>query len=91
MKTEVYSWRLSSHLKAELEQEATRRNVPVSSVVESAVREHLHKRAQDDEAEQARIESAVQCYIGAIAGGNPRRSEMAGELIRKRMRERRAR
>ena len=91
MKTEVYSWRLSSHLKAELEQEATRRNVPVSSVVESAVREHLHKRAQDDEAAQARIESVVERYVGSIAGGNPHRSEMVRELMRKRIRERHAR
>ncbi len=91
MKTEVHSWRLSSELKAELEREAVRRNVPVSSVIESAVREHLHARKQDDEAEQSRIESAVQRYIGAIAGGNPHRSERAGELIRQQMRERRAR
>ena len=38
MRTEVYSWRLSDELKSDLERESRLRQVPVSSVLEAAVR-----------------------------------------------------
>ena len=47
MRTEVYSWRLSGELKSDLEREARLRKVPVSSVLETAVRDWLKKGDAD--------------------------------------------
>lgn len=45
MKTEVYSWRLSSELKSDLERAARHRRVPLSSVLEEAARKWLSESA----------------------------------------------
>ena len=45
MKTEVYSWRLSAEAKADLEREARFRKVPVSTILDAAVRDWLKKSA----------------------------------------------
>jgi predicted transcriptional regulator len=91
MKTEVYSWRLSRELKADLEREARGRNMPVSTILDEAVREWLTKSAIDAEAEdgQRRLQAAAARCIGVLAGGNPRRAETAREAIRERLRQRR--
>ncbi len=47
MKTEVYSWRLSGELKSDLEREARLRKLPVSSVLDLAVRDWLKKSGAD--------------------------------------------
>jgi hypothetical protein len=87
MRTEVYSWRLSRELKSDLERAARRRKVRVSTVLDLAVREWLAKNAADiaDDEEQKRLRAAVEPFIGAIAGRNPRRSEMGREIVRKRL------
>ena len=41
MKIEVYSWRLSAEAKADLEREARLRKVPVSTILDAAVRAFL--------------------------------------------------
>ena len=43
MKTEVYSWRVSSELKTSLEREARRRGISVFAALAAAVREWLEK------------------------------------------------
>lgn len=87
MRTEVYSWRLSRELKSDLERAARRRKVRVSAVLDIAVREWLAKNAADiaDDEEQKRLQAAVEPFIGAIAGRNPKRSEMVREIVRKRL------
>ncbi len=93
MKTEVYSWRLAGELKSDLEREARLRKVPVSAVLETAVRDWLKKdvaNASEEEA-QARLHSAAANCFGALASGNPRRAETARDALRKRLRRRYAR
>ena len=87
MRTEVYSWRVSSDLKTDLEREARIRKASVASVLETAVREWLNKRGAniaDDEEQRILHETASSCF-GAFAGGNPRRSRNVREAIRQRL------
>ena len=58
MKSEVYSWRLSPDLKADLEAAAQRGRVSIARLLEHIAREWLKARAsaaEDDEAEQERL------------------------------------
>ncbi|HUI40426.1 MAG TPA: hypothetical protein VL523_00505 [Terriglobia bacterium] len=93
MKTEVYSWRLSGEVKSDLERKARLRKVPLSSILEQAVREWLKKNDGDgagDEAQRSLHAAAGRC-LGILAGGDPRRAETAREAIRERLRRRHAR
>jgi len=89
MKTEVYSWRVSTELKSDLEREARRRKVSVSAVLDRAAREWLRsvRSTADDEEEQRRLHRAAEKFIGAIEGGDPTRSERVSEIVRQRVRE----
>jgi predicted transcriptional regulator len=90
MRTEVYSWRLSGELKSDLEREARLRKVPVSAVLETAVRDWLKKGDTDiseDEA-QRRLHGAAAGCLGVLASGNSRRAETARDALRKRLRMR---
>src|SRR6266851_2146287 len=53
MKTEVYSWRLAGELKSDLERQARLRRVPVSSILDTAVREWLQKINGDSTGNEA--------------------------------------
>jgi hypothetical protein len=91
MKTEVYSWRLSGELKTDLEREARLRKMPVSSVLDVAVREWLKKSNADvagDEA-QRELHAAAENCLGTLASGNSRRAETARKTIRRRLQRRR--
>ena len=93
MKTEVYSWRLSGELKSDLERRARLLKVPVSAVLETAVRDWLkHSDAEvpEDEA-QRRLQAAAANCLGTLASGNARRAETARDVLRKRLRRRHAR
>jgi hypothetical protein len=93
MKTEVYSWRLSGQLKSDLERHARLHGVPVSSILDNAVRDWLEKNNGDssgDEAQRRLHAAAVRCF-GAFAGDDPGRSEKAGQVVRRRLRRRYAR
>ncbi len=93
MKTEVYSRRLSGELKSALERQARLRKVPVSSILDFAVRDWLKRSGLDvagDEAQRELHKSAAKC-IGVLAGRNSRRAETAREAIRRRLRRRRGR
>ena len=93
MRTEVYSWRLSGELKSDLEREARLRKLPVSAVLETAVRDWLKEGDADssEEETQRRLHRAAAECLGAFAGGNPRRAQTARDELRKRLRRRRAR
>jgi hypothetical protein len=93
MKTEVYSWRLAGELKSDLEREARLRKVPVSAVLETAVRDWLKKdvaNASEEEAQGRLHRVAAECF-GVLASGNLRRAETARDTLRKRLRRRYAR
>jgi predicted transcriptional regulator len=90
MKTEVYSWRLSGELKADLERQARRRKVPVSSILDNAVREWLQKNNDDgagDEGQRRLHAAAARCF-GTFAGDDPERADKAGDQVRRRLRRR---
>ena len=93
MRTEVYSWRLSGELKSDLEREARARKVPVSSILDIAVRDWLKKSNGDvtDDELQRKLHSAAAKSLGVLTGQDPRRSEAAREKIRKRLKRRNAR
>ena len=93
MKTQVYSWRLSAEVKTDLEREARVRRMPVSAILEAAVRDWL-KKAGDNGAEeetQRQLHAAAARCLGVLAGGDPERSERARETLRERLRRRHAR
>lgn len=93
MKTEVYSWRVSSELKSDLEREARLRKVSLSTLLDNAARDWLKKSgaADSDNEEQHRLHALAESCLGALAGGNPRRSETARKLVRERLSRRYAR
>ena len=85
MKTDVYSWRVSSQRKAELESEARREGTSLAGLLEQITEEWLQERRQSrngDEAEQAAIRKRVMATLGSIRGGDPTRSQRASELVR---------
>ncbi|HKZ97018.1 MAG TPA: hypothetical protein VJ045_08565 [Hyphomicrobiaceae bacterium] len=68
-KSEVYSWRLSPELKAELEAAARRKKVAMSVVLERAARDWLRKEApRNDAADQERRRAALMACAGAVSG-----------------------
>jgi len=90
MKSQVYSWRISSALKMDLERVARHRRVPVSELVDTAVREWLEKNTVDiaDDEEQKKLHAAAEACLGVLKGRDPHRAENAAELIRKSLRRR---
>ena len=90
MKTEVYSWRVASELKSELEREARLRKTSLSALLTLAVRDWLKQSAVhvEEEEEQRRLHEAASTCLGAFAGHNPRRAETARRTVRDRLRER---
>lgn len=89
-KSEVYSWRLEPEIKRSLENEARRRKLTLAQMLDEMAHDWLSRRpANDDEPE--RIRRAARRWIGSIAGGGGRRSERVRELVRERLKEKRAR
>jgi hypothetical protein len=91
MKTEVYSWRLSEELKSDLEREARLRKLPVSALLDLAVRDWLKKSGEDiaGDEQQRKLHAAVEECVGVLAGSDPLRSEKVRETVRKRLNARR--
>jgi hypothetical protein len=90
MKTEVYSWRVSTSLKSALEREARRLEVSLSAVLDQAASEWLNNNGPpvgSDEAQQRLHREASKC-LGAFASGDAHRSENARREIGRRLRQR---
>jgi hypothetical protein len=77
LKTEVYSWRVSADVKAELDREAHRRDLSVAALLDLAVRELLDKSSagNNGDVEQTRLRQAAAKCFGAFEGADPHRSE----------------
>ena len=88
MKSEVYSWRVSTDLKTGLEREARRRKISLSAVLDLAARDWLNKGGAEIEGdeEQLRLQKAASKCFGALASGNAHRSENARQAVRQRLR-----
>ena len=92
MKKEVYSWRLSSELKSDLERESRLRQTPVSVVLEEAVRTWLDRPPDSTDAmEQQKLHEAAALSVGIIAGKNRTRSVNVSKFVRERIRRRNVR
>lgn len=89
MKTEVYSWRVSSDVKTSLEREARRRKISMSAALDAAAREWLQKSATANEGdeEQRRLQKAASKWLGALASGDAQRSETASQAVRDRLQQ----
>jgi hypothetical protein len=90
MKTEVYSWRLSHHLKNELQEAARAERKSVADLLEEIVADWLqHTRGQagTDEERQRRVREAVMKCAGTIEGGSDlaenARSEVRTRIARR--------
>ena len=92
MKTEIYSWRVSTELKTDLEREARRRKVSLSAALDLAAQEWLKKSgvSADDEERQRQLHKAAAECFGVLTGGDPRLSERVGEAVRQRLRQKSA-
>ena len=90
MKTEVYSWRVSSDIKTGLEREARRRKISMSAALDLAAREWLRNSGVENEGDegQRQLHKAASRWLGALASGNTRRSETAAQSARRRLRQR---
>lgn len=93
-KTEVYSWRLSPRLKADLEEAARGEQRSMAELLDRIAREWLERLkvdGQDDDERQERLRQAASRSIGAIQGGSPDRAANASVEIRSRLARRHAR
>jgi hypothetical protein len=91
MKTEVYSWRVSTELKSVLERDARRRKISLAKALDLAAEEWLKKGgAQDDAVEQRRLHAAAVKTFGTIEG-HPGDAENVREIVRQRIRQRHGR
>jgi hypothetical protein len=90
MKTEVYSWRVSTDIKTSLERAARRRKISLSAVLDMAAQEWLKSSGLegDDDEGQRRLQKAASECFGSIASGDARRSETVSETMRERLRRR---
>jgi hypothetical protein len=93
MKTEVYSWRVSTEMKTDLEREARRRDISLSAALDLAAKDWLTKTsAADDPAEeQQRLHRAASECLGALSSGDASRSEKARQAVKLRLRRQRGR
>jgi hypothetical protein len=88
MKTEVYSWRVSTEVKSALEAEAKRENISLAALLDKMARLWIKDRGAerlDDGAEQARLHAAAAKFAGALSlGAGP----YTNEVVRKRIQQR---
>ena len=93
-KTEVYTWRVSSEMKASLEETARNTNRSVAKLLDEIVAERLDATGPAGEAEmdnQRRLHARVARFAGRFTGADPIRGERAKARVRARLTERRAR
>ena len=92
MKTEVYSWRVSSDLKIGLEREARRRKLSLSAVLDLAAQDWLGRIADNQgDQEQRRLQLAATDCFAAFESGDSTRSETVRTAVRRRLQRKRAR
>ena len=86
MKTEVYSWRLSSDLKATLAREAHRRGESVSAILDQAATAWLQTASgEPDDQQQAALHQAASKCVGVFASGKSNGSTTVRQTVRDRL------
>ena len=92
-KTEVYTWRVSSAMKASLEEAARNKKRSVAQLLDEIVSEGLGAAEKQNEADvnnQRRLHARAARFLGRITSGVARRSERTRELVRARLKRRHA-
>jgi predicted transcriptional regulator len=92
VKTEVYSWRVSSALKGRLEDAARRERRSMAALLEELVELQLtlKERGQgEDDDRQRELHANAAAYAGIMSGGNPQRSKTVRAAVRSRLRNHR--
>ena len=90
-KTEVYTWRVSSAMKARLEEAARSANRSVAQLLDEIVAERLNATGHATESDhQRRLHTRAARFLGCMAGDVARRSERSRELVRARLKRRHA-
>jgi hypothetical protein len=92
-KNAVYSWRLDSDLKMNLDTQARVQGKTLAEVLNTLAKRWLEEQKEQNaelEAEQARLRSIAAKFVGCISGGDPYASEKVREVVGKRVRERNA-
>jgi hypothetical protein len=92
VKTEVFSWRLSTALKSQLEREARLRKTSVAALLDDAARTLLARDNGDlnEEDEQTRLRQAAEKWIGSVELPWTNASGRVSEIVRDKLRARRA-
>lgn len=90
-KSEVYSWRITPALKAQLEAAARDEKTTVSALLERMVRDWLAARLPDDAKEQRRLHARALAAIGTVSVGGPSATNanvraVVGEYLEKKYR-----
>ena len=90
-KSEVYSWRVTPALKAELEEAARSENTSVGVILERIARDWLQTREQEDAEQQRRLHERARKAMGAVSIGlgpytNKRVRKVMGEHLDKKYR-----
>ena len=91
-KSDVYSWRISSARKAELEYIAREERVSLAQLLDRVTGEWMNARtcaATGTDDEQARLRAAAARFVGAIGGRDPERATRARERLREMLEARR--
>jgi predicted transcriptional regulator len=73
-KREIYSWRLSSELKARLDAAAREENASIDVILDRVVREWLVKRSlseAEDAERQCRLHEQARRAMGTVSVGGP--------------------
>src|SRR5215471_850379 len=86
MKTEIYSWRVSTEIKSALERAARREKTTVAGILDRITAEWLHGRRaliEDDAWEQAKLHLRAQEFVGKLPGSNPNRAASVRPLVRR--------
>jgi hypothetical protein len=92
MKTDVYSWRVTSSKKMALESRARREGTSLAQLLDRITQEWMEARNNEiDPAEQRRLQVAVRKTLGVISGKTPGRAEQSRAAIRKRLANRHGR
>ncbi len=92
-KSQVYSWRVSAEMLAELERAARTEGRSVAAHLEHVVAENLARRRADtdDDEAQRRLHAAAEKIFGTVRTGPPLDASRVREGVRERLRRRHGR
>jgi len=93
-KSEVYSWRLSPQLKAELEEAARTKKKSMAELLEDIAEDWLRGsrgQGESDAQKQQRLRAAAMKFIGTLEGDRPDRAENVRSEVRGRLARRHGR